>query len=164
MKETVKIPGKRKSSDMSVLVGRLFTRALATATTGLPRHKLLPMPRLSPSMTQGTLLKWNISEGSELPENGSEVLFEVRCEGLLEDEPDLAHVMLIEAHEEGYLAKCLLQPGMSAEPDQPIAIVVENAADVAAFADMTPSERLVPPATFAWQAYLQSGGVACSNS
>ena len=139
--------------------------AVARGLATLPRYKLVPMPRLSPSMSSGRLLQWHIQERAPLPENGSEVLFEVEAQGLLDEEPGGTHHMLIEAHEEGFLAKILVGPGESAEPDEPVAIVVENQDDCAAFSgEIAGLESRVPAATFAWQAYLHSGAVSCSNS
>ena len=44
--------------------------------------------------------------------------------------------------------------GGSAAPDVPIAVICENADDVAAFDDFQAS-ALVEPATFAWQGFLK---------
>ena len=44
--------------------------------------------------------------------------------------------------------------GASAAPDVPIAVICENADDVAAFDDFQ-APGLVEPATFAWQGFLK---------
>lgn len=111
-----------------------------------------------------------------MPENGAEVTCELQVFGLTEDAnaPDgmegLPVVMEIECHEEGYLAKILLQEGESAEPDTAMAVLVEEERHVAAVcAAFSGASKLPPvePASFAWQAFLradQTLGPACSNS
>ena len=54
----------------------IAARASSTlARSKLPPHKLMPMPRLSPTMTTGTLLRWHIEEGAEhgIAEEGAAV-------------------------------------------------------------------------------------------
>ena len=67
-------------------------------------------------------------------------------------------ILEIESHEEGYLAKILLPEGETAECDVAIAVVCENDADVAAFADF-PLERCAaihsdPPRLYAHTCHL----------
>ena len=149
---------------------RIFARATGTRAK-LPPHKLMPMTRLSPSMTSGKLLRWRVEEGAALPESGSETICDVLPTGLTDDPDDGDPVLEIEAHEEGFLARILLKEGDVARPDEAIAVVVEDAADIARVSEAYAAAAsgpalLVEPATFAWQAYLGSGESTrqCSNS
>ena len=122
------------------------------SSAGLPPHKLMPMPRLSPSMRTGKIVQWLARPGDEVV--SQELVLEVSTAELTEDPEDGTLVLEIESHEDGYLAKILLADGESGAPDDPIAVVCDNAADVAAFADFKPSGT-VEPATFAWQGFLK---------
>ncbi|KAJ2712033.1 pyruvate dehydrogenase complex dihydrolipoamide acetyltransferase component (E2) [Coemansia spiralis] len=85
------------------------------------------MPALSPTMTQGNVGQWQKSVGDKI--QPGDVLVEI--------ETDKAQ-MDFEFQEEGYLAQILAPTGTKdLGIDTPIAIVVEDAADVAAFADFT---------------------------
>lgn len=139
---------------------RFAARALAT----LPPYRLMPMPRLSPSMTLGTLQRWAIAEGDEIDD--MESACEVWLDTLTDDPEDGDFVLEIEVHEVGYCARLLLQPGQTAAPDEAIAVIVEEREHVAAFASFATDLRpVVEPGTFAWQAYLKSGQErSCSNS
>ena len=119
----------------------------------LPPHRLMPMPRLSPSMSTGRLDQWLVAVGDEVV--SEHVVCEVSTSELTEDPDDETTLVLqIESHEDGFLAKILLPDGASAAPDVPIAVICENADDVAAFDDYSPP-GLVEPATFAWQGFLK---------
>ena len=119
----------------------------------LPPHRLMPMPRLSPSMSTGRLDQWLVAVGDEVV--SEHVVCEVSTSELTEDPDDETTLVLqIESHEDGFLAKILLPDGASAAPDVPIAVICENADDVAAFDDFQ-APALVEPATFAWQGFLK---------
>jgi pyruvate/2-oxoglutarate dehydrogenase complex dihydrolipoamide acyltransferase (E2) component len=69
--------------------------------------------------------------------------------------------MLIESHERGYVAKLLVVEGRSAPVDSCIAVLVDDAADVPAFAGHTPpypsaNSGAGPGRMFCWQAYLKT--------
>ena len=150
------------------------------SAAALPSYKLMPLPRLSPTMRNGTIVRWALSEGDELPSAGSEVAVEVQANGLTEEwsappGTSSSPVMEVEIHEEGYVAKLLVHEGETANPDEAIAVIVETEQGVApiqaAFSPgglhYSPSLPTVEPATFAWQAYLRSdqvGPAQCSNS
>jgi pyruvate/2-oxoglutarate dehydrogenase complex dihydrolipoamide acyltransferase (E2) component len=79
------------------------------------------MPALSPTMTQGNLTKWYVKEGDEV--QPGTVLADV--------ETDKA-TMAFENQEEGFIAKLLIPDGSKDVPvGTPVAILVENAEDVA---------------------------------
>jgi len=91
-----------------------------------PDHTIVPFPALSPTMEIGTIAKWEISEGEEF--SAGSVIASI--------ETDKA-TMDFEAQDDGILAK-ILRDGSDATDlpiGTPIAIVVEEPEDVAAFSD-----------------------------
>jgi pyruvate/2-oxoglutarate dehydrogenase complex dihydrolipoamide acyltransferase (E2) component len=66
----------------------------------VPPHQTLQMPALSPSMTQGNIIAWNVKEGDQV--SAGQVLAEV--------ETDKAS-MAWEATDDGYVAKILVAAG-----------------------------------------------------
>lgn len=85
------------------------------------------MPALSPTMTQGNIGTWQKNAGDAIAPG--DVLVEI--------ETDKAQ-MDFEFQEEGFIAKVLLDSGSKDVPvGSPIAILVENEDDVAAFAEFT---------------------------
>eukprot|EP00316_Scyphosphaera_apsteinii_P002395 CAMPEP_0119302084 /NCGR_PEP_ID=MMETSP1333-20130426/3748_1 /TAXON_ID=418940 /ORGANISM="Scyphosphaera apsteinii, Strain RCC1455" /LENGTH=116 /DNA_ID=CAMNT_0007304335 /DNA_START=319 /DNA_END=669 /DNA_ORIENTATION=- len=70
------------------------------------------------------------------------------------------HVLEIEVHEDGFLAKILVAPGSRVAPDEPIAVFCEERNDIPAFSDfsLAPGD-LVSPGSFCWQAYVKEGQV-----
>ncbi|TKR69711.1 hypothetical protein L596_021831 [Steinernema carpocapsae] len=102
--------------------------------SGLPEHKRVPLPALSPTMEAGTIVSWQKKEGDQL------------CEGdlLCEIETDKA-TMGFETPEEGYLAKIVVPEGAKdVAIGKLLCIIVENQDDVAAFANYTPKEDSAP--------------------
>ncbi|XP_061072811.1 dihydrolipoyllysine-residue acetyltransferase component of pyruvate dehydrogenase complex, mitochondrial-like [Conger conger] len=90
-----------------------------------PPHIKITLPALSPTMTVGTVQRWEKKPGEKL------------CEGdlLAEIETDKATIGF-EVQEEGYLAKVLVSEGTRDVPlGTPLCIIVENEADIQAFAD-----------------------------
>jgi hypothetical protein len=107
-----------------------------------PIHTLLPFPALSPTMEMGTISKWELSEGDSF--SAGSVLCSI--------ETDKA-TMDFEAQDDGVLAK-ILRDGPTAVDlpiGSPIAIIVDDAADVAAFADyvLSVDEPAAPAAAVA---------------
>ncbi len=76
----------------------------------------LTMPKLSPTMDEGTIVKWHVSEGDKI-ESGA-VLFEVAT-----DKATVEHSAL----DEGYIRQILVKEGSSAHVNQAIAIFTETA-------------------------------------
>ncbi|KAJ2744952.1 pyruvate dehydrogenase complex dihydrolipoamide acetyltransferase component (E2) [Coemansia sp. BCRC 34301] len=102
-----------------------------------PDHQLVGMPALSPTMTQGNVGQWQKSVGDKI--EAGDVLVEI--------ETDKAQ-MDFEFQEEGYLAKILAPTGTKdLKIDSPVAIIVENEADVAAFADFSLDQAGSAPAS-----------------
>ncbi|MFI5334039.1 MAG: pyruvate dehydrogenase complex dihydrolipoamide acetyltransferase [Chlamydiales bacterium] len=75
----------------------------------------LTMPKLSPTMEEGTIVKWRKKEG-ELVKAG-DVLFEVAT-----DKATVEH----SAFDEGFMRKILIKEGQSAIVNQPVAIFTEK--------------------------------------
>lgn len=103
-----------------------------------PDHTVVPFPALSPTMEIGTIAKWEIAEGEEF--SAGSVIASI--------ETDKA-TMDFEAQDDGILAK-ILKDGADATDlpvGMPIAIVVEEPEDVAAFADyVVPDDEISSPA------------------
>ena len=96
-----------------------------------PMHTILPFPALSPTMEMGTIAKWELAEGDSF--SAGSVICSI--------ETDKA-TMDFEAQDDGVLAK-ILKDGPTAVDlpiGSPIAIIVEEEGDVAAFADYVLSE------------------------
>eukprot|EP01022_Parablepharisma_sp_SALTPOND_P008814 TRINITY_DN136_c0_g5_i2.p2 TRINITY_DN136_c0_g5~~TRINITY_DN136_c0_g5_i2.p2 ORF type:complete len:506 (-),score=70.63 TRINITY_DN136_c0_g5_i2:3743-5260(-) len=101
-----------------------------------PSHKVLDMPNLSPTMTKGTITKWYKKEGDSF--NPGDVICDV--------ETDKATVGF-EMVDSGVLAKILTPEGTKDIPlGAPVAVVVDEASDVAAFKDFKPEETKKPAA------------------
>lgn len=96
------------------------------------------MPALSPTMEMGTIAKWELQEGESFGPGG------VICSV----ETDKA-TMDFEAQDDGVLAKILKEgpDAVDVSIGSPIAIVVEDEADVAAFADYVLEEEAAPAAS-----------------
>ena len=105
------------------------------AFSSYPDHVIMKMPNLSPTMTKGNLGAWSAKIGDKL--EAGDVLCSV--------ETDKA-VMDFEMLEEGYVAKFLVAEGTKDIPlGTPIAIVVDDKADVAAFKDFTVGQETEAP-------------------
>jgi len=91
-----------------------------------PVHTIVPFPALSPTMEMGTIAKWELNEGDEF--SAGSVLCSI--------ETDKA-TMDFEAQDDGIIAKILKYEADAIDLaiGTPIAIVVEEPEDVAAFAD-----------------------------
>ncbi|KAJ8391248.1 hypothetical protein AAFF_G00095150 [Aldrovandia affinis] len=103
-----------------------------------PPHIKITLPALSPTMTVGTVQRWEKKVGEKLSEGD-----------LLADiETDKATIGF-EVQEEGYLAKVMVAEGTRDVPlGTPLCIIVENEADIQAFADYVETgvaEMSLPP-------------------
>jgi len=107
----------------------------------LPSHIKVALPALSPTMEMGTIVNWEKKVGDQVSEGDL----------LCEIETDKA-TMGFETPEEGYLAKVLLPAGSKDIPvGKLLCIIVENAEDVAKFADFVDDgsdapKQAAPPA------------------
>ncbi|KAG5440072.1 hypothetical protein PCK2_000584 [Pneumocystis canis] len=92
-----------------------------------PAHQIINMPALSPTMSSGTIGTWNKNVGDSI--SPGEVLVGI--------ETDKAQVDF-EFQDEGYIAKILVESGTKdVDIGSPIAILVEEESDVAAFSNFT---------------------------
>lgn len=115
---------------LRVLASNLLIKPSQRLFGSLPDHDTLKMPALSPTMTEGTIVKWNKKEGDKV--SPGDVMFEV--------ETDKA-VVGFEVQDEVYLAKILASEGTSKIPlGQPVAILVSKADRVSAFKDYSASQ------------------------
>ncbi len=100
------------------------------ALSDMPEHKILSMPKLSPTMETGTIQEWVKAEGDRIEAGDT----------LAEIETDKA-TMSYEYNDEGYLAKVWLEAGATDVPiGTPMGVVVEEEDDIAAFADFQPPQ------------------------
>ncbi|OEU21088.1 2-oxoacid_dh-domain-containing protein [Fragilariopsis cylindrus CCMP1102] len=113
-------------NDVNSKYRRQFHSSTVVSKDDYPVHTVLPFPALSPTMETGTIANWELSEGDEF--SAGSVLCSI--------ETDKA-TMDYEAQDDGFIAKILRDgPDASDLPiGTPIAIVVEELEDVAAFAD-----------------------------
>ncbi|XP_043936949.1 dihydrolipoyllysine-residue acetyltransferase component of pyruvate dehydrogenase complex, mitochondrial isoform X2 [Protopterus annectens] len=99
--------------------------SLHTPGSSYPPHMKITLPALSPTMTVGTVQRWEKKVGEKL--NEGDLLAEI--------ETDKATIGF-EVQEEGYLAKILVSEGTRDVPlGAPLCILVERESDIAAFAD-----------------------------
>lgn len=104
-----------------------------------PDYEILPLAALSPTMEQGGVANWVKQEGDEI--SAGDVVLELETDKATLD---------FEAQDDSHLAKILVPAGTSDLPvGTPLAILVEDAADVAAFANATPADfdLSIPAAT-----------------
>lgn len=113
----------------------------------LPSHIKVPLPALSPTMEQGTIISWEKKEGDKL--NEGDLLAEI--------ETDKA-TMGFETPEEGYLAKIVIPAGTKdVAIGKLVCIIVTKQEDVAAFKNFVddspavakPAAAAPPPAAAA---------------
>uniref|UniRef100_A0A3Q3XF66 Acetyltransferase component of pyruvate dehydrogenase complex n=1 Tax=Mola mola TaxID=94237 RepID=A0A3Q3XF66_MOLML len=97
----------------------------AAPGSSYPTHMKITLPALSPTMTMGTVQRWEKKVGEKLSEGDL----------LAEIETDKATIGF-EVQEEGYLAKILVSEGTRDVPlGMPLCIIVEKESDIAAFKD-----------------------------
>ena len=106
------------------------TRGTQLRMAEYPEHQIVGLPKLSPTMEEGTVQSWTVQEGEEFAEG------DVICQ----IETDKAAVDF-EATEDGFMAKHLVPAGHApAATGIAIAITVEEKENVAAFAGATADE------------------------
>lgn len=109
----------------------------AAPGSSYPTHMKIALPALSPTMTMGTVQRWEKKVGEKLSEGDL----------LAEIETDKATIGF-EVQEEGYLAKILVAEGTRDVPlGAPLCIIVEKESDIPAFKDYveTGVEVSTPP-------------------
>jgi biotin carboxyl carrier protein len=99
--------------------------------SSLPDHMVIEMPNLSPTMEKGNLKTWNKKVGEAVAPG--DVLASIETDKAVVD---------FEMQEEGFVAKLLFEEGAQDVPlGTAVAILVEDEADVAAFANYTPGSE-----------------------
>ena len=96
----------------------------------LPEYTVLGLPALSPTMDAGVVSFWRVEPGDEV-EVGDE---------LCDVEIDKASVAF-EAQDDGFLAKILLDDDTRVPVGTPVAVLVKDKADIAAFEDFEPPDQ-----------------------
>ena len=126
----------------TLAVPRALARPLSTLThrgfaaAALPPFTELAMPALSPTMTAGNIAAWKKAAGDAVA--AGDVLADI--------ETDKA-TMEWEAQDDGVIAKILVESGArDVHVGTPVAIVVDDAASVAAFADYEGGVAAAPAA------------------
>uniref|UniRef100_A0A669CQ79 Acetyltransferase component of pyruvate dehydrogenase complex n=1 Tax=Oreochromis niloticus TaxID=8128 RepID=A0A669CQ79_ORENI len=108
----------------------------AAPGSSYPAHLKIALPALSPTMTMGTVQRWEKKVGEKLSEGDL----------LAEIETDKATIGF-EVQEEGYLAKILVAEGTRDVPlGTPLCIIVEKESDIAAFKDYVETGVAAPAA------------------
>ncbi len=92
--------------------------------------KIIGLPKLSPTMEEGTLVAWTKQEGDEV--DIDDLLAEV--------ETDKA-TMEFRSFDRGVLLKILVPEGETLEPDVPVAIIGERGEDISELLQQVESER-----------------------
>ncbi|CAM9369500.1 unnamed protein product [Scytosiphon promiscuus] len=122
--------GSRRSS---VLAGALSGRR-ASSTTADGDVLYLPMPKLSPSMTRGTVTKWLKAEGDEV--NEYDAILELSTDSLYApgDAPvEGAPVeMIVELAEYGFVGKLFVAEGDTVEVGQAVMAMCEEEENIEA--------------------------------
>jgi len=101
--------------------------------SALPKHIVVGMPALSPTMTSGTIGKWTCKVGDKMAPGDS----------LAEVETDKAS-MTFESQDEFVVAKILVEQGAEVKVGDPIMVTVEEGEDIAAFANFTIAAPVAP--------------------
>ncbi|KAH9329267.1 hypothetical protein KI387_001375, partial [Taxus chinensis] len=115
--------------NMSAKSASAYLKRGFASDAGLPPHEEIGMPSLSPTMTEGNIVKWRVKEGDKV--SAGDVLCEIETDKATLD---------MESMEEGFVAKILLGDGTKEiKVGEVIAITVEEQEDIAKFKDYTPS-------------------------
>ncbi|KAL7546998.1 hypothetical protein ACHAWF_010318 [Thalassiosira exigua] len=104
------------------------SRRWLSSSDELPDHVVMGMPALSPTMSAGSISKWNVAEGSSFAAGDSLAVIET----------DKATIDF-EAQDDGIVAKLLVnEGGGEIDVGVPIMVTVEEEGDVAAFEGFSP--------------------------
>jgi len=107
----------------------MYKVAVRSMSSGsLPQHETIAMPRLTPTMERGRVVKWLKAEGEQIDQGDSVAVVET----------DKATVDF-DSTDNGYLAKILVQEDTEVELGTPVYVIVEEKDDVDAFKDYQPT-------------------------
>ena len=117
---------------------RGFAAAAAKSPEDYPPHSVIPFPSLSPTMTQGGVASWAVSEGAKI--NAGDILAEIQTDKA---------TMEMECMDDGYLAKILVPAGEADDIPigRAIAVTCENEEDVGNIRRITMAEDTVGTAS-----------------
>jgi len=101
---------------------RLLKPLQARFFSSLPKHEVVGMPSLSPTMTTGTIGKWNVKVGDKASPGVA----------LAEVETDKA-IVTFESQDDFIIAKILVEAGKEVKVGDPIMVTVDEAEFVKAF-------------------------------
>eukprot|EP00826_Nyctotherus_ovalis_P035444 TRINITY_DN3046_c0_g1_i14.p1 TRINITY_DN3046_c0_g1~~TRINITY_DN3046_c0_g1_i14.p1 ORF type:complete len:490 (-),score=166.35 TRINITY_DN3046_c0_g1_i14:143-1612(-) len=132
--------GRLRTSNLLSYTGRSFLTVqaksfqfskpllMARMFSSYPEHKVLNLPNLSPTMTKGNITKWYKKEGDSV--SVGDVICDVET-----DKATVGYEMV----DDGVIAKILVSEGAKDVPlGTPVAVMVTEAKDVAAFKDFKP--------------------------
>jgi pyruvate dehydrogenase E2 component (dihydrolipoamide acetyltransferase) len=118
------------------------TRPLAAPSSSFPDHEILPLAALSPTMEFGGVASWVKREGEAI--HAGDVVLELETDKATLD---------FEAQDDSFLARILVEAGTSDLPvGTPLAVLVEDEADIAAFASATAADFALADGSAAEQA------------
>ncbi|EAR85117.3 pyruvate dehydrogenase complex dihydrolipoamide acetyltransferase (macronuclear) [Tetrahymena thermophila SB210] len=92
-----------------------------------PKHRLVALPALSPTMTEGKIAAWHIKVGQKIQEGDN--IFDVQT--------DKDSVPNVYQEETGFVAKILVNEGELIPANTPVVVVCKSEADIPAFANFT---------------------------
>jgi len=147
---------------------KLAQRASQTRSSGSNQYsgvvRLLNFPQLSPTMTQGRIIKWNGKIGDLIPANG--LIMEIDAYSLTKTaEVNSPSRMEIEIQEDMYIAQLLVNEGALVDIGTPVAIFCEDSDDLPRLAGKD-GGNLAAFQPAMWQAYVKSktdpGSCGCS--
>jgi len=107
----------------------------AAPASNYPKHLVVPLPALSPTMEAGNIATWHVKVGDQVEE--ADVVCEI--------ETDKATVAF-ESMDEGYVAKILQGDGaQNIKVGEPVFVLVEDPSQVEAFKDFTVASANAAP-------------------
>ena len=133
-----------------------LTTATVATSSSLDGIMCLEMPKLSPTMETGRIVKWHVPLGTKV--NAYDLLLEISATKLVCDGDEADTAMDIEIMEDGVLVQILHQAGDSVAVGKPIAVFCDNAQNVANATKLTISDTELPVAL--WQAYVKEDAAA----
>lgn len=126
---------------------------------------LVAMPKLSPSMSSGKIVRWCKQPGDQVATY--DILLEVETSTLVEEQNKLGDmegsvVMLVESQEDVYLQRILVGEGQDVRVGKPIAVACDFEDEQDSLSSyQPPTDDLLADSSMArtlvWQAYLKSG-------
>jgi pyruvate dehydrogenase E2 component (dihydrolipoamide acetyltransferase) len=126
---------RRTITNSSLLRTRIIPSCRRFLATEYPEHEVIGLPALSPTMEFGGIANWVKKEGESI--SAGDILVEIETDKATVD---------FEAQDDAFLAKILVDSGTTDLPvGTPIAVLVEEESDVAAFGNyVAPAEPAAP--------------------